>query len=143
MNHGRISKIIRTVDRLSFGAVPWLCRRARVVFGLCTAALFCSPAAQAQIGPDLRPPGLDPDFPLTHYSSDLKHASDQLRQGWDLNASDIVFSAAKKRQLISEAPSTIHIITDRDIAIHGWRSIAEVLRHVAGVQTLTTQSQFQ
>lgn len=143
MNHRRISKIIRTVDRLPFGVVPWLCRRARVVFGLCTAALFCSQVAQAQIGPDLRPPGLDPDFPLTHYSSDLKHASDQLRQGWDLNASDIVFSAAKKRQLISEAPSTIHVITDRDIAIHGWRSIAEVLRHVAGVQTLTTQSQFQ
>ena len=99
--------------------------------------------AFAQIGPDLRPPGLDPAHPVNSYSMKEKKVSSPLRQGWDLNASDVVFSAAKKRQLISEAPSTIHVVTDRDIATHGWRSLAEILRHVPGVQTLTTKSQFQ
>ena len=105
-------------------------------------ALFALPAF-AQIGPDLRPPGLEPEHPVDSYSMTGKKLTSALWQGWDLNASDVVFSAAKKRQLISEAPSTIHVITDRDIAAHGWRSLAEILRHVPGVQTLTTKSQFQ
>ena len=113
-------------------------------------AFFCMGAqcAYAQIGPDLRPPGLTPDHPVNAYSADGRRrslADDDWRHeaGWELNASDIVFSAAKKRQLISEAPSTIHVITDRDIAAHGWRNLAEILRHVPGVQTQTTHSQFQ
>ena len=109
------------------------------------ASLSLSVAAQAQIGPDLRPPGLSPDHPVDSYSEKGKNNGDDWRHeaGWELNASDIVFSAAKKRQLLSEAPSTIHIITDKDIRAHGWRSLAEVLRHVPGVQMLHTKSGFQ
>ena len=100
--------------------------------------------AFAQIGPDLRPPGLPPDHPLHAYSDTDKDDSSAwfISNDWDLDTSDIVFSAAKKKQLISEAPSTIHVITARDIAAHGYRSLPEILRHIPGVQVQTTQSQF-
>lgn len=112
------------------------------MFSACMLFVYAH-SAFAQIGPDLRPPGLDPSHPVNSYSQSEKKVMSALRQGWELNASDVVFSAAKKRQLISEAPSTIHVITDRDISAHGWRTLAEILRHVPGVQTLTTRSQFQ
>ncbi len=113
---------------------------------LATCILLISQIAYAQIGPELVPPGLDPDHPVDSYSrngskkviEDWRHEA-----SWELNAGDVVFSAAKKRQLISEAPSTIHVITDKEISAHGWRTLAEILRHVPGVQTLTTKSQFQ
>lgn len=108
--------------------------------------LFISQTAFAQIGPNLVPPGLDPDHPVDSYSRNgsKKLVEDWRHQvSWELNAGDVVFSAAKKRQLISEAPSTIHVITDREISAHGWRTLAEILRHIPGVQTLTTKSQFQ
>lgn len=154
MKNRRVSKIIssqiergilsmRFHRRSSSGEAQIFGGGMGIAVGICASVLCCSETAQAQIGPDLRPPGLEPDVPLTQYTSDDKTSGDQLRQGWELNAADIVFSAAKKRQLISEAPSTIHVITDRDIAVHGWRTVGEVLRHVPGVQTLTTRSQFQ
>ncbi len=108
--------------------------------------LFCVQPSFAQLGPELRPPGLPEDHPLDAYTMDGKShsGSDWLySENWELNASDVVFSASKKRQLISEAPSTIHVITDKQIASHGWRTLSEILRHVPGVQTLTSQSQFQ
>lgn len=119
--------------------------RIRRMYSWALACLLMSlpGGAAAQIGPDLRPPGLDPDIPLTSYAGDSNFMNRQLRQSWELNAGDVVFSAAKKRQLISEAPSTIHVITDSDIALHGRRSLAEILRHVPGIQTLATRSQFQ
>ena len=118
---------------------------AIVILSILTAVLLTPSAATAQIGPDLKPPGLDPDHPLNAYNANTKKAVDDWRYeaSWDLNANDVVFSAAKKRQLISEAPSTIHVITDREIAAHGWRSLPEILRHVPGIQTLTTKSQFK
>ena len=105
-------------------------------------ALYANPA-EAQIGPDLRPPGLSDSHPIDSYSEFAKGSAKRLEQSWELNAGDVVFSAARKRQLISEAPSTIHVITSKDIANHGWRSLAEIMRHVPGVQTITTKSQFQ
>ena len=115
-----------------------------ILMTLCAMVAVTS-TASAQIGPDLRPPGLESDHPIDSYSRKGGKKVDDWRHeaSWELNASDVVFSAAKKRQLISEAPSTIHVITDRDIAAHGWRTLAEVLRHVPGVQTVTTKSQFQ
>lgn len=123
-------------------------KRFNLTFACLLAAwAFAVPAqALAQIGPDLIPPGLDENHPIDSYSANgRKKVSDDWRYqaSWELNAADVVFSAAKKRQLISEAPSTIHVITDRDINAHGWRSLAEILRHVPGVQTQTTHSQFQ
>ncbi|MBQ1267431.1 MAG: TonB-dependent receptor [Proteobacteria bacterium] len=113
-------------------------------FVLVTCLLFPL-AASAQIGPNLKPPGLEPEHPLNAYDINATNPADDWRHeaSWDLNANDVVFSAAKKRQLISESPSTIHVITDREIAAHGWRSLPEILRHVPGVQTLTTKSQFK
>ncbi|GEM_PF-1958813 len=117
-----------------------------IILFLTTLATMISVHAQAQIGPDLVPPGLEPNHPLDSYTmTGSKKLVDDWRYeaSWELNANDVVFSAAKKRQLISEAPSTIHVITDKDIAAHGWRSLAEILRFVPGVQTMTTKSQFQ
>ncbi len=110
------------------------------------ALVLCasSTAAYAQIGPELRPPGLPENHPLNSYSENAKLKDDwRYEASWELNANDVVFSASKKRQLISEAPSTIHVITDRDIARHGWRNLADILRHVPGIQTITTDSQFR
>ena len=110
---------------------------------VCLTAFGWARSATGQIGPDLRPPGLEEGHPVNAYSMNERRDTSLMRHEWNLNTSDVVFSAAKKRQLISEAPSTIHVITNRDIAVHGWRSLAEILRHVPGVQTLTTKSQFQ
>jgi len=118
----------------------------QVLLAAAASLLLCPLSASAQIGPDLKPPGLDENHPIDSYTRLGKgYAGEDWRHetSWELNASDIVFSAAKKRQLISEAPSTIHIITDREIAAYGWRSLPEILRHVPGVQTLTTKSSFQ
>lgn len=109
----------------------------------CAAILLCANSAHAQLGPDLRPPGLEQGHPVNSYTPEGKNDGFGMMNGWDLSANEVVFSAAKKRQLISEAPSTIHVITAREIKAHGWRTLAEILRHVPGIQTQTTQSQFQ
>ncbi len=113
------------------------------LFALTSALVLMSENAFAQIGPDLRPPGLTEDHPVESYYKDQRATENYLQQSFELNAGDVVFSAAKKRQFINEAPSTIHVITDREINAHGWRTLAEILRHVPGVQTLTTKSGFQ
>lgn len=124
-------------------------KNALATIRVCTvlSCMLAALPAFAQIGPELMPPGLEPNHPVDSYTMDRskKNLGDDWRHeaSWDLNASDIVFSAAKKRQLISEAPSTIHVLTDKDIAAHGWRSLPEILRHVPGVQTQMTHSQFQ
>lgn len=112
-----------------------------------------SPWAVAQVGPNLRPPGLKPDEPIDH-PSDKDRVKKSTGDGptsnvaildgaWALNAESVVFSAAKKRQLTSEAPSTIHVITDRQINLYGWRTLAETLRMVPGVETRTWLAQYQ
>lgn len=120
-------------------------RSILICLSVLTAFAWLPCVASAQIGPSLKPPGLDSDHPLDAYTIHAKKVSDDWRHetSWDLNANDVVFSAAKKRQLIGESPSTIHVITDREIAAHGWRTLPEILRHVPGIQTLTTTSQFK
>lgn len=109
-----------------------------------SAAILLSAEVKAQIGPDLRPPGLSDTHPINSYTaSGKKVVTDYLDESWELNTGDVVFSAARTRQLISEAPSTIHVITSKQIAAHGWRTLAEILRHVPGVQTIMNKSQFQ
>ena len=115
--------------------------------------LGLGPLAEAQVGPNLRPPGLKPDEPIDHPADRNRVKSSQgdgptsdvaiLDGAWALNAESVVFSAAKKRQLTSEAPSTIHVITDRQINLYGWRTLAETLRMVPGVQTRTWLAQYQ
>ena len=117
-------------------------KKQRILFSIFAFLMIPATPAIAQIGPDLRPPGLDADHPISSYKK-TGGTSRLVDHSWELNTGDVVFSAAKKRQLISEAPSTIHVITDAEIASHGWRTLAEILRHVPGVQTLTTKSQFQ
>lgn len=120
-------------------------RKLATLFLFLSLVFTFAQQAYGQIGPDLRPPGLSETQPIDAFSTEgSSKGNDWLySQNWELNASDVVFSASKKRQLISEAPSTIHVITDKQIASHGWRSLSEILRHVPGVQTLTTHSQFQ
>ncbi len=104
--------------------------------------------AWAQLGPNLRPPGLPADHPIdqakvTSGEGPTDGGAWLLMGEWELNADDVVFSASKKRQLLAEAPSTIHVITDRQIERHGWRTLSEILRQVPGVQTRTWLAQYQ
>lgn len=45
----------------------------------------------------------------------------------------VVVTASKTEQPINEAPATIEVITDKDIARYGFRTVAEVLRMVPGM----------
>ena len=88
--------------------------------------------------PSLDPPGLASDaFPL---DKDAVEKGDGGRI--ELDEADVVFSASKKRQLTTEAPSTIHVITAEQIDRYGWRSFADLLRMVPGVQVRTYLSQY-
>src|SRR5690606_23632851 len=122
----------------------WVC--------LVTAATTCvSVSAWAQLGPDLRPPGLDPGDDLANPTFDEEVVTDgpseepstSVAAEWELNADTVVFSAASKRQLIAEAPSTVHVLTDVQMERYGWRSLADALRTVPGVQTRTWLAQYQ
>lgn len=43
-----------------------------------------------------------------------------------------VSGAAKREQLVTEAPSSVTVITAQEIATYGWRTLADVLRAVRG-----------
>lgn len=45
---------------------------------------------------------------------------------------DTVSAAAKREQLVTEAPSSVTVITAEQIAAYGWRTMGEVLRAVRG-----------
>lgn len=45
---------------------------------------------------------------------------------------DTVSAAAKREQLVTEAPSSVTVITAEQIATYGWRTMGEVLRAVRG-----------
>lgn len=80
------------------------------------------------------PPADDP----IELGSDWLHRAD-----WENNAKNVVYSAGLKKQKIDDASTSVYVITDKDIANHGWRTLAEMLRHIPGVQTVTDESQFQ
>ncbi len=48
----------------------------------------------------------------------------------------IVISAARKEQLITEAPSTIEVITARDIEDYGYETLADAVRSLPGMDVL-------
>ena len=43
-----------------------------------------------------------------------------------------VFGASKRLQPVTEAPASVTIVTAEDIARHGWRTVADILRSVRG-----------
>jgi iron complex outermembrane receptor protein len=43
-----------------------------------------------------------------------------------------VFGASKRLQPVTEAPASVTIVTAEDIARHGWRTVADILRNVRG-----------
>ena len=45
---------------------------------------------------------------------------------------DTVSGAAKREQLVTEAPSSVTVITAEEIATYGWRALGDVLRSVRG-----------
>ncbi|BCS32494.2 hypothetical protein TBR22_A17090 [Luteitalea sp. TBR-22] len=45
---------------------------------------------------------------------------------------DTVSGAAKREQLVTEAPSSVTVVTAHEIATYGWRTLAEVLRAQRG-----------
>ena len=74
---------------------------------------------------------------LLSTSLSIAHADELDPLADDLLFEDIpiVFSASKYEQKISEAPSSVHIITDRDIEQYGWQTLMEVLDSVPGFYT--------
>lgn len=53
-----------------------------------------------------------------------------------------IVTAAKKPQRISDSPSTVHVITRKEMALYPWRHLADLLRMVPGVQVRTWLSQY-
>jgi len=63
-----------------------------------------------------------------------------LLEEFDLNVADVVFSAARKVQYRYDAPAAVHVITDKEIAALGVRSLADVLRLVPGMEVRSWMS---
>ncbi len=59
------------------------------------------------------------------------------------NSAKVTRTSAHRLQQTTDAAHTTYIITDETIATYGWRTLAEILRHVPGIQTITSESQFQ
>ena len=51
-----------------------------------------------------------------------------------------VYSAAKREQSTSEAPSSVTVITSQDVRAYGWRTLSDLLRSVPGIYTSYTRS---
>lgn len=51
-----------------------------------------------------------------------------------------VYSAAKREQKTSEAPSSVTVVTSQDVRAHGWRTLSELLRSVPGIYVTNTRT---
>lgn len=51
-----------------------------------------------------------------------------------------VYSAAKREQKTSEAPSSVTVITSQDVRAYGWRTLSDLLRSVPGIYVTYTRS---
>lgn len=51
-----------------------------------------------------------------------------------------VYSAAKREQKTSEAPSSVTVVTSQDVRAHGWRTLTELLRSVPGIYVTNTRT---
>lgn len=51
-----------------------------------------------------------------------------------------VYSAAKREQKTSEAPSSVTVVTSQDVRAHGWRTLNELLRSVPGIYVTNTRT---
>ncbi|MDQ7091258.1 MAG: TonB-dependent receptor [Methylococcales bacterium] len=72
------------------------------------------------------------DVSLATFSEEDKRAIEESRK-W-IEAESIVFSAAKKKQKISETTGAVFVITQHDIHRSGVKSVADALRMAPGVQ---------
>ena len=51
-----------------------------------------------------------------------------------------VYSAAKREQKTSEAPSSVTVITSQDVRAYGWRTLSDLLRSVPGIYVTYTRT---
>lgn len=51
-----------------------------------------------------------------------------------------VYSAAKREQKTSEAPSSVTVITSQDVRAYGWRTLSDLLRSVPGMYVTSTRT---
>lgn len=51
-----------------------------------------------------------------------------------------VYSAAKREQKTSEAPSSVTVITSQDVRTYGWRTLSDLLRSVPGMYVTSTRT---
>ena len=74
---------------------------------------------------------------------DLEDAESEEGFVFDLEEDQTVVSPSKLPQSLSDSSASVYLITAKDIAIHGWQNLAEVLRHIPGIQVQTAESHFQ
>ena len=67
----------------------------------------------------------------------------QRYQNWNDNHPNTLHSSAKFYQYTDEATTSSYVITSDDIQAHGFRTLADILRHIPGIQTQMGDSQFQ
>src|SRR5688500_9866637 len=94
-------------------------RTTTTACSLFLAALLAADAVHAQAPPEPPPPDL---------------AGKSLE---DLMSVEVgtVFGAAKREQRVTEAPSSVTILTTEDIRMFGWTTMAEALNGVRGFYT--------
>ena len=51
-----------------------------------------------------------------------------------------VYSAAKREQKTSEAPSSVTVVTSQDVRAYGWRTLSDLLRSVPGIYVTATRT---
>ena len=51
-----------------------------------------------------------------------------------------VYSAAKREQKPSEAPSSLTVVTSQDVRAYGWRTLSDLLRSVPGIYVTATRT---
>lgn len=78
-----------------------------------------------------------PEAPYVH------HTHEELVILEKENSAKVTRTSAHRLQQTTDTAHTTYIITDDIISTHGWRTLAEILRHVPGIHTIMSESQFQ
>ena len=90
---------------------------SRWIAGICLACALCLPMPAAAQAP--------PNAPLTDKS---------LEELMAIEVASVV-GATKHEQRVTEAPSSVTVVTATDIRVFGWRTLGDVLRSVRGFYT--------
>jgi outer membrane receptor for ferrienterochelin and colicin len=124
--------------RTWLSSLPAIVRRFAIT--LCAAAALCSEGAPAAQQQALQPEAQEPEAPQPNAGqaqAGQQQSDPQARDDLSkLNLEDLmnitVYSASKRVQNSSDAPSSVTVITADEIQRYGYRSLAEILESVRG-----------